>query len=192
VDEDVANGDVRLGVDQFGHGVECGEGVVELGGFGEGVNGVGEDGLGVGAGEDGGRAGAGVGGDEVEEGTELGEAVGGGEGAGHPVEGGVGVAEGVERGGGPGEEVEVELGEGGVVVELRFQEVKESVWAERRGPMGPQEIQEAGVVNWGHGRVWRWRGKREVADRRRRRRFRCCQCSQFHQLRGHSLLLNQT
>lgn len=135
MDEDVENDDIWLGVDEFGHGVECGEGVVELGGFGEGVNGVGEDGLGVGAGEDGGRARARVGGDEMEEGTELGEAMGGGEGAGHPVEGGVGVVEGVE-GGGPGEEVEVELGEGGVVVELRFQEVEKSVWAERWGPMG--------------------------------------------------------
>lgn len=65
--------------------------MVELGGFGEGVDGVGEDGLGVGAAEDGGRAGAGVGGDEVEKGAELGEAMGGGEGAGHPVERGMGV-----------------------------------------------------------------------------------------------------
>jgi len=49
--------------------------------------------------------------------------------------------------------VEVELREGRVVVELRFQEVEESVGGERRGPMGLQEVQEAGVVNLGHGCV---------------------------------------
>lgn len=45
----------------------------------------------------------------------------------HPLEGGVGVAEGVE-GGSPGEEVEVVVGEGWMVVELRFEEVNQGVW----------------------------------------------------------------
>lgn len=139
--------------------MESGNGVVEEIGFGEGVDGEGEDGLGLGAGEDGGGAGAGVGGDEVEEGAELGEAVGGGEGAGHPVEGEVGVAERVEGGGGPCEEVEVEVGEGRVVMELGFQKVEEGVRGERWGPVGFQEVQEAGVVDGGDGCVsWCWWG----------------------------------
>lgn len=43
--------------------------------------------------------------------------------------------------------------------------MEEGVGGERRGPMGLQEVQEAGIVNLGHGCVRGWRGKREVGDR---------------------------
>lgn len=69
-------------------------------------------------------AGAGVRVDETEEGVEVGEAVGGGEGADHEEESGVVVTEGVQCGG-PGEDVEVVVGVLRVVVELRFEEVDE-------------------------------------------------------------------
>lgn len=63
--------------------------------------------------------GARVGDHEVQEGAEVGEAVGESEGANHPFEGGVVVAVGI-NGGGPSEDVEVVVGETGVVVKLGF------------------------------------------------------------------------
>lgn len=69
-------------------------------------------------------AGAGIGGDELEEGGERVEAIGGYEGAHHVLECEVIVAERVERGG-VAEEVEVEVAERGVVAEAGFQEVEE-------------------------------------------------------------------
>ena len=114
------------------------------------MNGETENGFGVGARENGVGAGTGVGGDEVEEGAKVVEAVGEGEGLCHPEEGGVGVAEGVD-GGGPLEDVEVVVGEGGVVVELGLEEVEEGVGGEGRGEVGLEEMEEAVVVGMGDG-----------------------------------------
>lgn len=65
-----------------------------------------------------------VGDHEAEKRTQFDEAVSDCERAGHPFECGMVVAKGVD-GGGPVEDMEVKVGEGGVVVELGFEEMEE-------------------------------------------------------------------
>ncbi|KAJ1381174.1 hypothetical protein SESBI_45389 [Sesbania bispinosa] len=127
MNQNIANGDMRPAIDQPAHAAKGKEGIVQFGSFTVSVNGETENRFIFGARENAiGGARARVGGDEIEEGTEVGEAVGEGEGASHPFEGGVVVAKGVE-GRSPGEDVEVVVGEGRVVVELRFEEVDQCV-----------------------------------------------------------------
>lgn len=73
--------------------------------------------------------GARVGGDESKEGLEVREAVRGGKRSSHPKESGVIMMEGVD-GGCPCENVEVIVGKKRVVVELRLEEVEQSLWAQ--------------------------------------------------------------
>lgn len=77
----------------------------------------------------------------MQEGEDVIEAVGGGEGAGHPGIGGVVVAEAV-NGSGPVEDMEVEMGEFGVVVELLLQEGEEGLRGERGVEMRFEELVE--------------------------------------------------
>lgn len=65
------------------------------------------------------------------------------------------MAKGVD-GGGPVEDMEVEVGEGGVVVELGFEEMEEGLGCERWVfYMGFEEVEEVGVVrSWGESEGW--------------------------------------
>lgn len=81
---------------------------------------------------------------------EIIKAVGNGEGPNHPLEGGVIVTEGVHAGS-PVEDVNVEVGEGGVVVNLGFEEDEQVLRREGGFKAGFEEVGEVGGGDCGGG-----------------------------------------